>query len=400
MRKALLIATGLCLMAPPVLAQLPDESTADDPRWYYIRVNTTDESRAGRVFTYTPGSDNVMGRPMTVSTDMDEVAGQLWRFEKDGTAYTIINKATGRELDVTYDAGIDISRAVLADKAVARFTLNSLDGGFRIQSSLAPEGGLTDEVYLHQANAGGGRDYAIMMVSSTWSSSPESNFSFIPFEDYSIEFSTEEVQTLYQLVNAKDGARCLTEDVTADYPLQLKDADPDDHAQQWMVMKKSTDGTLVDLVNRATGHIMQTRSGRYGAFNLPELSSVVMPGSGWRLDYLGDTQYTVSGLEEDGIVRYLGASTGDTPEAYDEEQVVGSAFGWKFRKVDTTTGVTDVEADDVAWRVVDGRIVTCGTSDCRIYTVDGKLLPRSARLVPGIYIVSVNGKAHKVIIND
>lgn len=404
MKKVYSILLGLCCAAGvlPVRAQLPEVGTAENPKWYYIQV-LGEDARKDRVFTATEGTATVYGQPIIVSSDMDEVSTQLWRFELDGSVYNIVNKATGKSLDVTYDADIDISKAILSETSSVGFKLNPLGNYYQIESTKAPAGGIQSEVYLHQANTGGGRNYAVMMVNTTWSSGVNSSFHFVPFEDFSIEFSTDELCTFYQLVSAKAdyNGQCMAEDTEAEYPLVLKTTDAADHSQQWMVRKKSADGTLVELVNRATGHTLQTSSTRTGAFNQPVLETVVDASNGWALDYLGYAQYTISGEEEDGIVRYLNASpaTAAAPEAYDADALKDSGFGWKFRKVDISTGLREIVSEKPAVRVENGRILVDGASDYRVYTLDGKAVSAQARLLPGIYIVHAGGTATKVIVH-
>ena len=61
-------------------AQLPEVSTAENPKWYYIQVLGSD-TRVGRVFT-AEGS-KVYGREISASIDPDVTSKQLWRFEKE-----------------------------------------------------------------------------------------------------------------------------------------------------------------------------------------------------------------------------------------------------------------------------------------------------------------------------
>lgn len=403
MKRVCSILLGLCcaMGVLPLRAQLPEEGTAENPKWYYIQVRGEGE-RADRVFTAVEGTTTVYGRPVIVSSDMDEVATQLWRFEQDGSTYNIVNMATGKSLDVAYDAEIEISKAILSETSSVSFKLNPLGDWYQIESTAPPAGGIANEVYFHQANTGGNRNYAIMMVNTTWSNGVNSSFKFVPFEDFRIEYSTDDLATFYQLVSAKSeyAGLCMTEETEGEYALIMKEAQTADFSQQWMVKKKSADGTLVELVNRATGHTLQNTSNRAGVFNLPVLGSAVDAGNGWSLSYLGNAQYTLSGEEEDGIVRYLNASSSeaDAPEKFDEEATKDSGFGWKFRKVDVSTGIQEATSDVPAVRVENGRIWVDGTSDYRVYTLDGKAVSNQSRLMPGIYIVNVGGTATKVIV--
>lgn len=71
-KKFLLVyALGMAGLLPAT-AQLPEVSTADAPKWYYIQVEGSDDGRAGRVFTLLDNS-NVGGEKMYTSLDIDKL---------------------------------------------------------------------------------------------------------------------------------------------------------------------------------------------------------------------------------------------------------------------------------------------------------------------------------------
>ncbi|MBP3471912.1 MAG: RICIN domain-containing protein [Paraprevotella sp.] len=397
---------AFCGVAGGAHAQLPETGTAESPRWYYIQVKG-DEGRRGLVFTTEEGTDAVSGRTQVQTADMEAVAAQLWRFEKDDAGYTAINMATGKELGVTYDARREISHAVVEESSAARFSLvpEEEEGGewYQMRSNMAPAGGAAGELYLHQANAGGERNYVIMMVGNAYAAEANSFFRFLPFEDFRIEFSTDGQATYYRMVSASaaHSGLCVTEAGNSIYPLTLEAENEADATQQWMLRQKGGEGGtgVVELVNRHSGRALQVSSSPYGAFNLPVLGSPV-DNDGWKLNYMGQSQYSIGGEEEDGIVRYLGACVEtEMPPVLDGEPVPGSAFAWKFVKAGISTAIGSVaQEEEAVVRVENGGIAVDGNVPHRVYTLDGKEVPSRIRLPKGIYLVKTPGHTTKIMI--
>ena len=122
-RLILLVALGFTA-SMQLAAQLPEVSTADNPKWYYIQVLGSD-TRVGRVFT-AEGS-KVYGREISASIDPDVTSKQLWRFEKNANgSYVIVNKSTGLQLDLDYDASQKTGHAALAKTASVTFTKSAI----------------------------------------------------------------------------------------------------------------------------------------------------------------------------------------------------------------------------------------------------------------------------------
>jgi len=379
-------------------AAMPEVSTDAAPKWYYIQV-VGEDARKDRVFTAVENSDAVYGRPMVNSTNYDEVSPQLWRFEASGQGYAIINKSTGKCLDVTYDSALDISKVVLSDEPTVSFSLVPYGDSFQITCSKAPAGGIESEVYLHQANEGGGRDFVIMLVNTTWSNTVNSSFHFVEFVDFTVERSTESRYVYYQVRNSRYPDLCMTQIPSADYPLQLAAPLDNDYTQQWYVTDSGNG--QIRLVNRATDHTLLSSSVPYKAFNMPLLEMVQNSAGARIMQYLGMGRYAIGGEEEDGIVRWLNASpeSTDAPEGYDEETAGDKGFGWTFHQVGTATAIeqTAVAAGGVK---IDGRrIVATNPNDrLRVFTSDGREVSAGNALGRGVYIVLVNGQASKVLI--
>ena len=91
---------------------------------------------------------------------------------------------------------------------------------------------------------------------------------------------------------------------------------------------------------------------------------------------------------------------GENPEKYMRSNLANSSYAWIFSKADTEVGIEDVVAsqnDKVS--VEDGRIIAPEGAEVHIFTPEGIELPSDSRLTPGIYIVTVNGKANKILVH-
>lgn len=287
-RLILLVALGFTA-SMQLAAQLPEVSTADNPKWYYIQVLGSD-TRVGRVFT-AEGS-KVYGREISASIDPDVTSKQLWRFEKNANgSYVIVNKSTGLQLDLDYDASQETGHAALAKTASVTFKLNKIGDYYQFESSKSAPSTPAAELYLHQGNAG--YDFLIITVDTTWGSGDNSKFSFKPFVDYSIEYSDDKTETYYQLTNAsKDfNGQVIKEqtsnedsdDATASVVLEA--ADESDASTQWRAVE-TKEG--VQFVNRATQHQLQTLPEVFGAFNILRTGTIVAKGNAWTAIYLGN----------------------------------------------------------------------------------------------------------------
>lgn len=402
-RLILLVALGFTA-SMQLAAQLPEVSTADNPKWYYIQVLGSD-TRVGRVFT-AEGS-KVYGREISASIDPDVTSKQLWRFEKNANgSYVIVNKSTGLQLDLDYDASQETGHAALAKTASVTFKLNKIGDYYQFESSKSAPSTPAAELYLHQGNAG--YDFLIITVDTTWGSGDNSKFSFKPFIDYSIEYSDDKTETYYQLTNAsKDfNGQVIKEqtsnedsdDATASVVLEA--ADESDASTQWRAVE-TKEG--VQFVNRATQHQLQTLPEVFGAFNILRTGTIVAKGNAWTAIYLGNGQYCFSATAtDDNVTRYLGANTDNTaPEkAPKDEDLVGSAFAWTLKKVETiATGVDDATSQEKpAVNVKNGVIRVSGKAPYTIHTLSGKQAKAGEKLMPGVYLVTIGGTTTKVLV--
>lgn len=396
-KKFLLVyALGMAGLLPAT-AQLPEVSTADAPKWYYIQVEGSDDGRAGRVFTLLDNS-NVGGEKMYTSLDIDKLGRQLWRFEKNRAGrYVIINKASGKQLDAAHDSNVSSVRAVVSDVSAQTFALAPLSGHYQIVLENAVSSG---ENWFHQGNSG--YQWAIITTGSYYAGSENSRFRFVEFEDPNISYSDDGYTTYYALANASEAfaGRVMREKESGnDGPgaVTLEQTDDQDKYAQWKAVR--TDQGL-RWINRATGHALQTDPVPYGLFNIIRTGTVVDAGNSWTAGYLGNGQYTfTASAGDDHITRYLGASPADADEAYlpDEEKLSGSSFAWKLRKIEKEiTGIDSAtESEEPAFRVVGRTIVGRGL---RIRTIGGVAVGAGRELCPGVYIVTASGRTVKVLV--
>jgi hypothetical protein len=357
MMKRTLILTLIAIAAfsRQAVAQLPDVSTAADPVWYYIEVQAVDvtDERTGRVFTAIDGDSKVYGRAKTASTNEAELGKQLWRFEQDGSNYVVINKATGKKLDVAYYSGKSISVAALGDNPTVRWKLQPQGAWYSFQATAAPSGGGAGKTYIHQANNWDNRDYVMMLETSSYISS----FGITPFKEFRFDLSEGSNEFWYFITSAKPGyeGKCLA---AASGKVSLENAAAGNAAQQWKIVEKSVgaDGSKrLQLVNKADGSVISTETSRSGKFDLPQLASNANADSGWVITYLGNRQYEISdaGAGRAGVPAYWNASSsGGEPDFYTENGSVSTGFAWVLEKADGYTPPAASTAADLFLSVI------------------------------------------------
>lgn len=409
MKKILLLFVAAALPAGKAAAQLPVAGTEERPVWYYIQV-LGDDARKDRVMTALNGTD-VYGRAQLNAADVDGASTQLWRVETSGGKYVFVNRATGLYMDVSYDEARDISVATLSATPSCTFSLiemqGACDGFYNIRADHAPSGGLASEVYLHQANGGGSRDYVIMMVGTDYYQEESSAFRFVEFEDFSYELSEGTEEHWYRVMSGKPALaeRCIEaapKDGASAYPYLVSEVREGADSQLWKFLAREN-GT-VEMVNRATGEALSNTSVGDGMHNIVQPAVSLTGGADRTLEYIGSGAYLISGVEDDGILRYLNAATeGEQPDVLDRENAAGTGFAWKLRAAEPTTGVGAFAAGENAApkvTVSGGRITVEGGAPFAVYTVEGRRVPAEGPLPAGVYVVKVGEKAVKVMLKN
>ncbi|MCC8145462.1 MAG: hypothetical protein LIO93_03270 [Bacteroidales bacterium] len=389
-----------------VFAQLPQVSTEGSPVWYYIQVKGSANDREDRVFTIE--GDRVFGRKISSSL----TNSQLWRFEKEGEAYVIISQ-TGvtKKLDVTFDKDKKIRCLSVSENPTTKFEIATNQGSltkyYSIKVTVPPSEGTAAEVYAHQANAGGLRDYDIMLVDEEFYAGDNSAFAFVAYADLNLEYSTDITWVWYTIHTNKEGIsnKCLTDASVAlnsAMKVAVEDYRENDASQLWKLVLTNS---RINFVNKATGNVIQTKSDIADdiIYNYTQLTGNADDSKGWTLNYIGIGQYSISGVEEDNITRYLNATTENTtPDEYDQNNLGFTSFAWKFvrRGGGTIISIPDIKEDDATLQPysVNRRVFVKGTDDYVVRNIQGIIVNKDAELPIGVYLVTVNGKTTKLLV--
>lgn len=337
----------LCIAALTGKAQsaLPNISTADNPAWYYIQVKGSDSERSGRVFTALDDGQ-VGGR-----AKIDEPGGsatqdkQLWRFEKSGNDYTVINKATGTKLSLGYDAGKGVR--VMFHNSNSNITWNfiSYNGRYLIKATSNVEsiGGNAAELYAHQANNYNNvRNYVIMFVSTDWYHAEDSQFEFITWVNSALPVSTDENTVWCSITNVNPAYQnyCLADASERGKPYAFSlDPKSDSDTQRWKLVQI---GQKYHIINKATGNVIKQASTSDGKYNYTQSAPGVSESSGWSITYLGDGQWEITAVESDNNRRYWCASSvgNEYPDMHINGYSKGTSFAWRFSDPNTTGTAT------------------------------------------------------------
>lgn len=401
----MILVIAFSLFQQKAFAQLPAASNNSNPIWYYIQVKGLDDKRENLVFTIE--GEKVFGRALGSSV----AENQLWRFEKDGNAYTIISKSgETKKMDVTYDATKSIRCLSISSNPITKFEFDSNKGEnlgnyYTIKVTVPPTGGDAAALYAHQANAVGSRNYDIMLVDTEYYDGDNSAFSFVGYDEMNLEHSTSNKTVWYTISSSKDGiaGKCLTDvSVIEDSPIKIEVKDPEkgNDNQLWKLVKK---GTRTNFINKNTGNVIQTSSTVAEPnimYNYTQLTQLESESKGWKLTSLGLGQYSILGSEEDNITRYITATIENSdPETYDENNLLFSAFAWKFNKSIDTSLPPVQEINDIRVYSVNKKIVVEGAENFITRNIQGVTVNGKMELPMGIYLVTVNGKTIKVFVN-
>lgn len=396
---AICFSKGFCQLLPAI-------STAENPIWYYIQVEG-ESDRANRVFTAENGK--VYGRAMTTSLEESKIAAQLWRFEMQNNKYTIINKSTGKEIDAGYDSGKEISNLTLSTKASAKWEFTKNGNYFNIKSTKVPTGGSSSNIYVHQGSNWGNRNYVVMLENSSYNGTANSKFKFVEFKKYEIQFSTEDKEIWYYITSANREYenKCITDATKQGLPyiqFSLTTTDKNDEYQQWKAVKKSTAANeqYMHLINKATKNLIQAKSTENEFYKYTQATTNLSLDKGWTTKYLGLGQFEIFGEEEDGVIRYLNASSTENqqPEFYEEGQTADSSFSWFFKEVEKYwTGNPQLPPEDhIRVYSKKGYVIVEGSENYTIHTIQGTKVNKEEQLPLGVYLVTVNSKVIKLMV--
>lgn len=208
----------------------------------------------------------------------------------------------------------------------------------------------------------------------------------------SLQCVTDTSETYYTISSAVD-SKAFADDATSasasKQNIKLAALDKSQAAQQWKLVKR--DNGKIDIINRVSGNYLLTNSTMSGNFNLTKMGQTDTDNHGWTIALISGDQYGISGIEEDGVTRYLyNATVGVDPEPLNLS--AGSNFAWVLTPVETVvTGIQGAHLGKSGISVEDGKIKVTGTKDFVIYNADGKAMNKNTRLPAGIYVVKYQG---------
>lgn len=403
---------------------LPEPSKDGNVKWYFLQSMRDGSSEP---LFYTADGPYVCGCPRADISDYATFAKQLWCFEtEDGVWYVITNRYDGRRLSVgmsSYGEAL-----VMCNEPQARFKLRGLEAEtgvdcFGLESHMSVPNGDSALRFPSVTDSNDNTYDIIRLVNEEHSTSFDCG---IKIEEFNDVFNTKKGEdiTWYNIVNAKSGVESGmlvdTKDGQQDGQsyFSIKGNDPFDQSAQWCILE-DTPGTY-SIINRATGKSidygynefneldfgndiseMANRFLRLGYFNVPyyyyyEEEAVSFP---WHILPVGKNQYAISHESYKGSL-LCAYAVGDIPEKMLETGLAGTDYAWKFMRTDEVLGIENVEnSQDCKISVKDGRIVAPGGAEVTVFTPEGIELPSDSRLTPGVYIVTVNGKATKILVH-
>jgi hypothetical protein len=387
-------------------AQLPVASTEEDPVWYYIQVlGDESDGRANRVFTAS--GTQVLGQAITTAASPVEKNRQLWRFEQSGDTYTVLNRASGKKLDITFNSSKGISVAALSNKPLTRWQFVKNGNYYNIKATVAPAGGEASKIYAHQANNYDNRNYVIMFENSGYNSTNNSRFQFVLYEDVSIELSSDEYSVWYFITSAKPeyrnkGITDVVNNALPDIKFSLENISANNDRQLWKAIKKSNAATdkHIHFVNKATGNLIQTHSIYNNYYYFTQATGREDQSNGWIANYLGGKQFEIYGTENDGVTRYLSASSRNQPrpDVLTGENTKDTGFAWILKKADDFSAINNLSPKPVRISVKENRIIVDGSSNYVIRNLQGIQICRNIALPAGIYFVTLDNQTFKIFV--
>jgi len=217
----------------------------------------------------------------------------------------------------------------------------------------------------------------------------------------SLLYSDNETETYYRIVSALDGkymsTKAFANTNNTEKQLKLDDADEESDYALWKLVKRADGKT--DIINKATGEYLLSTSEPLSNYNYSKVGTPAGNNNGHTLSYLGDDQYIIRGIEDDGVTRYL-ANIVNGGDPIPLNLKPDSEFAWKLTFVKTV--VTDINSVKTAKETItiqNKKITVTGDQNYTIWDANGKIQNIQAQLIPGIYMVKwTDGRNVKVIV--
>jgi hypothetical protein len=394
---SLLACAFLCTT---VQAQQFEVSTEDNPKWFIIRVMGADET-AGLVIT--ENGNTVVGNPLTMG-GFAELNKQLWRIEQGtGTApantYRIINRSSGKHLDIAYDAAKQKRIAVVSKTPTTEWRI--VNNGLNLRATTEPSEGTAGHYYLMQT--GRTENYALVFTTSSSITNANAKFEFWLPNTFPLVSDGKDTAWL-RIQNAKTAlaGKSLADvgDTAPNGPFKLVDAVANDHTQQWKIVLKGApaESGRVDFINRATGRTIGTGT-VYDRYYYLHAFSETEAHEGWRIQALSDGLYEIASGTLTGAWYWSGTTAGDPPRFHTGSSDTEQGFAWRFQVEELpSTGFQPVETPDVRIYPRDRFIYVEGADRYTITNLYGLRMPNNQPLPVGIYLVTVHNKTTKVIV--
>lgn len=383
---------------------LPETSKDGKVKWYFIQSMRQDY---GEPMFYTVDGDLIRGRVKADYSDYATLAKQLWCFEtEDGEWYTITNRYDGRKLGV--GMGPNGESLMMQAGPQAKFKLRDLTAStgedcVGLESDIpAPGGG---DIFRYPTLTGPNDNYdgLVWLVRADFSTGFDSAIRTVEFTDTYNPQNSETV-TWYNIASSKAGneGRIIVDNtsvVDAQYKFTVDTKESSDLNAQWRLVE--TEPGNVSIVNRATGNSISTNLTVQDKYNVPTADGKEVLATTWNLLPVSESQYAIASVGNDNIQRFLNAQVlGSEADELPDTDLDGTGFAWTFVQADTEVGIENtVTQQGGGVRVEDGRVIAPEGAKVSVFTPEGVELPASSRLTPGIYIVTVNGKATKIMVH-
>lgn len=216
-----------------------------------------------------------------------------------------------------------------------------------------------------------------------------------------IQNSSGSEEYWYYLLSAKSGVegQAIAENTDAEtataFPLATVTLNEGDEGQQWKFVEDEITGNLL-IMNRKSGKQIIASSVAQGPVNATQIGSDT-EHQGFKVEEIAEGQFTISGIEEDNIRRYLALRSleaSDIP-VLDKANLQNSAFAWVA--VQAGQGIRNVEGN-VTIKVKNNRIIVENAKNYKITNLAGVQFPKKAILEQGIYVVTVGSTSTNVYV--
>jgi hypothetical protein len=377
-------------------AQAFEPSDATAPKWYFIQVRGS-EDNAGKVLTEISGK--IIGQLQELG--LAAQAKQLWRIEvvpnTSPVRYEVINKYSGKKLDVFYDEALNERVAVASETPSTVWTIQLQSGNYYyLRIVTQPSGGASGAGYLTQS----GSSLQSVLYFTKTASNNNAQFQFISMDTPILSSDDETAWMSIQSAQSDLSDKYLTEIETAgdiQLSMQTQHLATDPLRQQWKIVSNPNSEGSVNFVNRATGNLISTTP-VYDIYNYIRYATA--ENIGWTIDTLANNQYEVrTGPVEMGKYWYA-ATSGQASSNYAKGASLNTGFAWKFqlRDVEFSTAMNVVEYDSIRVFVKNRRICVEGADQYRVYTVYGTSVNGNSELPAGVYLVTIKHKTAKVLV--